>query len=52
MTLTMLGEASEKAGEKQQAIDRYSEAHAIWKALSDQSKEAEMKTRIARLKDQ
>jgi len=49
MTLTMLGEATEKLGEKQQAIDRYSEAQTIWKALNEQSRVAELKTRIARL---
>jgi len=49
MTLTMLGEASEKAGEKQQAIDYYLQAETIWKSLNEQSKGAEMKTRIARL---
>lgn len=49
MTLTMLGEASEKAGEKQQAIDYYLQAETIWKSLNEQSKGAEMKTRIVRL---
>ena len=51
MTLTLLGEVSEKLGEKQQAIDEYSQAQAIWKTLNDQSREAELKTRIARLSE-
>ena len=51
MTLTMLGEASEKASEKQQAIEYYVQAETIWKALNDTSKGAEMKTRIARLSE-
>ena len=49
MTLTLLGEASEKLSEKTNAIDYYSQAQTIWKTLNDQSREAELKTRIARL---
>ena len=49
MTLTLLGEASEKLGEKGQAIREYSQAQTIWKTLNDQTREAELKTRIARL---
>lgn len=52
MTLTMLGEASEKSGDIRQAIDEYSQARTIWQTLNDQSKETEVKARIARLKNQ
>lgn len=49
ITLMVLGEASEKLGEKQQAIDHYSQAQTILLMLNDQSRAAEVKARIARL---
>ena len=51
MTLTLLGEASEKLGDKTSAIDYYSEAQTIWKTLNEQSREAELKTRVSRLSE-